>query len=233
MAEGGLQVIGAGFGRTGTLSLKKALETLGVGKCYHMAEVAANPQHVKLWRAAWRGDNPWERLFDGYSAAVDWPAAAFWQRLMWVYPDAKVVLTVRDPESWYRSAQRTIFESMKQGLRSEGATLRERLRLGLGEFRRRPRRRMAQEIIVDGTFGGDLDDKANALAVYAANVARVHDEVPADRLVVFDSNDGWPPLCQALDLPVPDVSYPRINTTEEFVERWRGGNPNRAMRESR
>ena len=229
MAAQGLQIIGAGFGRTGTLSLKKALETLGFDKCYHMAEVAAHPKHVKLWRAAWRGEDPWAQLFAGYRAAVDWPVAAFWPRLMEVYPDAKIILTVRDAESWYRSAQSTIFESMKQGLRSQ--TWRQRLRLDA--LRRRSRLRMTREIIVDGAFGGDLDDKPNAIAVYEANVARVHAEVPAHRLVVFDSKDGWAPLCSALDVPVPDVPYPRINTTQEFIERWRGGNPNREMSKPR
>ena len=217
LAAQGLQVIGAGFGRTGTLSLKKALETLGFDKCYHMAEVAAHSEHTALWRAAWRGEAPWERLFNGYAAAVDWPAAAFWPRLMEVYPQAKVILTVRDAESWYASALRTIFQSMKDGLRATDPERRERLR-------------MATEIIVDGTFGGDLDDKANAIAVYEANVARAQREVPAERLIVFDPRDGWQPLCRAFDLPVPDEPYPRINTTEEFIERWRGGNPNRALR---
>ena len=220
MATQSLQVIGAGFGRTGTLSLKKALETLGFDKCYHMAEVAAHPGHTELWRAAWRGEDPWKRLFDGYAAAVDWPAAAFWPRLMEAYPQAKIILTVRDAESWYASAQRTIFQSMKDGLRAADPVRRDRLR-------------MATEIIVDGTFGGDLDDKPNAISIYEENVARVRRDVPADRLIVFDHRDGWAPLCSALDVPVPDVPYPRINTTQEFIERWRGGNPNREMSKPR
>ena len=211
-----LRVIGAGFGRTGTLSLKRALETLGFSKCYHMAEVAENPAHVGLWRAAWRGEEPWEELFDGYAAAVDWPTAAFWPRLMQVYPEAKIVLTARDADGWFASAGRTIFKSMLEGLASNEGELRERLV-------------MAREIIIDGTFGGDLLDRDHAVAVYEANVARVHREVPADRLVVFDGNDGWGPLCAALGVDEPDVLYPRINTSEEFHERWRGGAPTRDM----
>ena len=211
-----LRVIGAGFGRTGTLSLKRALETLGFSRCYHMAEVAEQPSHVGLWRAAWRGEEPWEELFDGYAAAVDWPTAAFWPRLMQVYPEAKIVLTARDADGWFASAGRTIFKSMLEGLASNEEELRERLV-------------MAREIIIDGTFGGDLLDRDHAVAVYEANVARVHREVPADRLVVFDGNDGWGPLCAALGVDEPDVPYPRINTTEEFHERWRGGAPTRDM----
>ena len=136
-----LRLVGAGFGRTGTLSLKKALETLGFAKCYHMAEVAEHPEQVELWCAAWRGEHPWSELFDGYQAAVDWPAAACWQRLLRVYPDAKVVLTVRDAEDWYESATPTIFKSMKDGLRSPDG-LRA---LGGGMARRRRALRTLKE----------------------------------------------------------------------------------------
>ena len=214
-----LRVIGAGFGRTGTLSLKRALETLGFSKCYHMAEVAENPSHVGLWRAAWRGEDPWRDICAGNAAAVDGPPAAFWPRLMRVYPEAKVLLTVRDADAWFASARRTIFQSMEDGLASGQAELRERLV-------------MAQEIIIDGTFGGDLADRDHAVAVYKANVARVRREVPPDRLILFDGNDGWAPLCEALGVEAPAVPYPRINTTEEFYERWRGGAPTREMTES-
>lgn len=210
-----VQLIGAGFGRTGTLSLKQALDALGLN-CYHMVEVAREPAHVELWRQAWRGAAPWARLFDGYTAAVDWPVAAFWPRLMRFYPEAKVILTVRDAEGWYRSASDTIFRSMREGLRSDNPEWRERVQ-------------MANEIIVEGTFGGALEDKARAIAIYEANVARVRAEVPPERLIVFDSREGWPPLCEALAVPVPDEPYPRVNSTEEFHERWRGGDPARKL----
>ena len=202
-----LDIIGAGFGRTGTMSLKVALERLGYSKCYHMIDVLSHPGHVDLWRRAWRGDEPWERIFDGYAAAVDWPAAAFWPRLMAFYPQAKVLLTVRDAQRWYKSARDTIFQSLRDSLRSPDAARRERAR-------------MAHEIIVDGTFGGDLDDQARAIAIYEANVARVYSEVPADRLIVFDPKDGWQPLCDALGVAPPDEPYPHVNTTAEFHERW-------------
>ena len=104
MADG-LAVIGAGFGRTGTLSLKQALERLGFDACYHMAEVATHPEHADLWLRAWRGEDVWDALFTGYRAAVDWPAAAFWPRLMERYPAAKVLLSLRDGESWFKSAR--------------------------------------------------------------------------------------------------------------------------------
>ena len=203
-----LPVIGAGFGRTGTLSLKHALERLGFGPCYHMAEVATHPEHVDLWRRAWRGEDVWPKLFADYGAAVDWPVAAFWRRLADYFPEAKIVLSLRHGESWYKSANDTIFRSMREGLASGNATLRERLL-------------MAKEIIVDGTFDGDLADREACIAAYEANVATVRATVPRSRLIEVKAADGWPPLCAALSVPVPAEPYPRVNTTAEFFERWR------------
>ena len=207
MAEG-LAVIGAGFGRTGTLSLKQALERLGFDACYHMAEVATHPEHADLWLRAWHGEDVWETLFEGYRAAVDWPAAAFWPRLMEHYPKAKVLLSVRDAESWFKSASNTIFQSMEHARNSPDDTLRTRLK-------------MANEIIREGTFGGRLMDRDHAIAVYEANVARVRAEVPADRLIEFHATGGWAGLCEPLGVPEPDEPYPWVNTSEEFLDRWR------------
>ena len=207
MAEG-LAVIGAGFGRTGTLSLKQALEKLGFDACYHMAEVATHPEHAELWLRAWRGEDVWDTLFAGYRAAVDWPAAAFWPRLMEHYPDAKVLLSVRDGESWFKSASSTIFQSMEHARRSPDERLRSRLK-------------MANEIIREGTFDGRLMDRDHAISVYEANVAKVRAEVPADRLIEFQASDGWAGLCEPLGLPEPEDPYPWVNTSEEFLDRWR------------
>ena len=207
-ANGGLAVIGAGFGRTGTMSLKRALETLGFSGCYHMAEVATHPEHADLWLRAWHGEDVWDTLFDGYRAAVDWPAAAFWPRLMDYYPDAKVLLSLRDSASWFKSASSTIFQSMEHARQSPDATLRSRLK-------------MANEIIREGTFDARMMERDHAIAVYEANVARVRAEVPAHRLIEFDASSGWQGLCEALAVPEPDEPYPWVNTTEEFHERWR------------
>ena len=166
------------------------------------------PEHVDLWRRAWRGEDPWADIFAGYATAVDWPTAAFWPRLMDHYPDAFVLLSLRDGEGWFKSATDTIFRSMREGLASGNATLQERLL-------------MAKEIIVDGTFHGDLTDRDAAIAAYEANIASVRATVPRARLIEFDAHDGWPPLCEALGVPVPDEPYPQVNTTEEFFERWR------------
>ena len=105
-----LKVIGAGFGRTGTKSLKQALEDLGFGPCYHMVEAFAHPEHVPVWEAAAQGEPvEWEDIFRGYQSAVDWPAAAFYAQLMARYPDARVILTVRDPDRWYESVLNTLY----------------------------------------------------------------------------------------------------------------------------
>ena len=267
MAEG-LAVIGAGFGRTGTLSLKQALERLGFGACYHMAEVATHPEHAELWLRAWHGEDVWDTLFSGYRAAVDWPAAAFWPRLMERYPDAKVLLSLRDPDSWFRSASGTIFQSMEHARRSaeeepsaggsarglpsgeepsargsarglpsgeepsargsarglpsgEEPSARGSARgLPSGE-KLRTRLRMANEIIREGTFDGRLMDRDHAITVYEANVARVRAEVPADRLIEFQASDGWAGLAEPLGVAEPEEPYPWVNTSEEFLDRWR------------
>ncbi len=205
-----IKVIGAGFGRTGTLSLKLALETLGFGPCYHMAEVRSHPEHVALWRRAWRGEDVWPEMFDGYAAAVDWPTAAFWRRLMDYYPAAKIVLSLRDGASWFRSASDTIFRGVREGLAKTPP----------GEAPPDEHLAMVKEIIVDGTFAGDLTDAQAARARYDANIAAVRAAVPPSRLVEARAQDGWAPLCAGLGVPVPDIPYPKVNTTEEFAERW-------------
>ena len=134
----GLKVIGANFGRTATMSLKQGLEILGFKKCYHMSEVVVHPEHVELWLDTWRGKEIWKTLFAGYQAAVDWPAAAFWPRLMHVYPEAKIVLSIRDADEWFESARKTIFRSMDSNLLAQDEVLRTRIE-------------MLKEIIIDGT----------------------------------------------------------------------------------
>lgn len=202
-----LEVVGAGFGRTGTLSLKQALETLGVGRCYHMLEIVEHPEHRVAWSAAARGEAvDWEALFAGYRAAVDWPAARFWRELAAYYPDAKVLLSVRDSERWYESVRNTIYAGSQADLASADPATRER-----GAW--------TTELIWDGVFDGGVEDRDHAIAVYEAHIATVRAAIPADRLLVFDASQGWEPLCAFLDRPVPDEPYPRTNSTEQFRAR--------------
>ena len=180
-----------------------------------MAEVST-PERAALWRAAWRGEDVWEALFEGYRAAVDWPVAAFWPQLMRVYPEAKILLTIRDAHSWYRSARNTIFQRMMDRERLADPSQHERVS-------------MAREIIASGTFDDRLDDEAHCIDVFEANVARCKAEVPRDRLIVFEASQGWAGLCEPLGLPIPDREYPSVNSTAEFRARWAmGASPDNA-----
>jgi hypothetical protein len=152
-----IQVIGAGFGRTGTLSLKVALEQLRYDKCYHMTELFSYPDHVPRWLAATRNQPvDWGALYRGYAATVDWPSCSFWAQLLDHYPDAKVI-----------------------------------------------------------------EDEVHAIDMYLTHNETVKRHVSGDRLLVFEATQGWAPLCEFLERPIPDVDYPRVNTTEEFRESLR------------
>lgn len=196
-----LQVIGAGLGRTGTMSLKLALEQLGLGRCHHMMEVFAAPQTIDTWRRAGLGETvDWDALFEGFGAAVDWPAAEFYDQLAVKYPDAKIILTTREAEGWFKSTQATIFADT---VASGGPP-------GFGEM---------IAAVVGSKFDGRLHDRDHCIAVYEAHNARVRASIPADRLLEYQSGQGWEPLCAFLGVPVPDAPYPKVNSTEEFVQR--------------
>jgi hypothetical protein len=217
----GLEVIGAGFGRTGTTSLKAALEALGFGPCYHMSELFEHPEHVPLWEAAVRGEPvDWDALFGGYRAAVDWPAAAFHGELMERYPEAKVILTVRDPERWYESTKNTIF-MMREARRSPTF----RLMGALVPFVRNVRRAtgVVDDLAWDGIFGGRFEEKEFAISAFNRLNEEVKRRVPADRLLVYDVKEGWGPLCKFLGVEEPrDEPFPRLNDTRTFRRRIQG-----------
>ena len=202
-----LSVIGAGLGRTGTLSLKHALERLGFGRCYHMYEVLGRPQDDPVWLAATRGEDvDWDALFEGFGAAVDWPVAAFWRELSEHYPDARFVLSIRDPRSWHESVMNTIYQAMSSPLERDDADARVH-------------RAMTRELILERTFGGRLADPTHAIAVYERHNPAVMETLPAERLLVYETGAGWEPLCRFLGRPIPDEPYPHSNTRREFNER--------------
>jgi Sulfotransferase domain len=200
-----LRVVGAGMGRTGTHSLKLALEQLLGAPCYHMREVFDHPEHIPYWHAAAQGNMPdWDKLFEDYAAAVDWPAAAFWPELMEAYPDALVILSVRDAESWWQSASQTIFPSSRS----------------YGEQDENGRQWFEMVIaMMNSRFTPDLDNREAAIAAYEATNQRARDLVPAARMLEWTASDGWPPICKALRLPVPDEPFPLTNTREEWAAR--------------
>jgi hypothetical protein len=209
-----LQVIGAGFGRTGTLSLKLALEQLGFGPCYHMIETRAHPEHDALWLALASGkSSDWRPILDGYRSTVDWPAVFIWERLVAENPEAKVILTLRDPESWYESASKTIFARMQEfadALGSDAEAI---------EPARKAHMRMVNTIVIDETFGGRLD-RDHAIQVFNAHNDAVRRAVPTERLLVYESGQGWESLCAFLGVPVVDIPYPQVNSTADFTQRF-------------
>lgn len=209
-----MRVIGAGFGRTGTTSLQAALDTLGFGPCYHMTEVFRNPDHADLWRAAWRGEPvDWDSFLGDYEAAVDWPACTFYAELMEEYPDAKVLLSVRDPERWYESVHSTIYELSKAFIRSPvfRAIFASFTFFAFGGFLRSSWGNMVNEIILQGTFDGRLDDKAYAMRVFEQHNEDVKRHVSPDRLLVYEVKEDWRPLCEFFGVPEPDEPFPRLN----------------------
>lgn len=205
-----LKVIGAGFGRTGTLSQKAALDELGFGPCHHMAEVFGKARHIELWQAAADGQSiDWDELFVGYNSAVDWPACAFYEQLMRTYPDATVILNVRDPERWYESAMNTIYQVSKV-MNSDSTSDPITQQHG----------RMINTLIWQNTFGGRFEDKSHAIAVFERHIQEVKERVPSERLLVFDVKQGWEPLCRFLGVAVPaDKPFPHLNDTASFQER--------------
>ena len=202
-----LKVIGTGFGRTGTNSLKVALELLGFGPCHHMFEVRDNPNQLPFWQRAASGErSDWDEVFAEYAACVDWPSVRYWRELCSHFPDAKVVHSVRAEQSWIKSIYNTIYPAMEQRRKVDPGPYRDRLE-------------MAYEIIVNQTFACRMDDPEHALAVYRNHSNEVAQTIPLDRLLIYDVKEGWGPLCRFLNVPVPDESFPRVNSSSEFHHR--------------
>ncbi|NEY91751.1 sulfotransferase family protein [Tabrizicola oligotrophica] len=198
-----LRVVGAGLGRTGTTSLKSALEFLLKAPCYHMDEVYAHPEHVEVWRSALRGDTAGlGAIMEGYAATVDWPAGAFWRELSSLYPKALVVLTVRETaEAWWKSANATILEKNRQPVSAN-----DPLAVSSGMI----------EEMMSWRFTPDWNDRKSALAAYERHNASVREGVAPGRLLEWKPDDGWEPLCAALEVPVPKAAFPHKNSAKEF-----------------
>ncbi|MEY2434727.1 MAG: hypothetical protein QOC92_4452 [Acidimicrobiaceae bacterium] len=195
-----MRVVGAGLGRTGTHSLKIALEKLIDAPCYHMIEVFGRPEHLALWREAATGSPPdWKQLLDGYEGIVDWPGASFWREMSEAFPDAIILLSTRaDAEAWWRSARRTIFEVINSGAETND------------EFH------AMWMAIAHNRFTEHTDDREAAIAAYEQHNADVRATADPSRLVEWQPGDGWGPLCAALGVPIPDEDFPHVNTTDDF-----------------
>ncbi|MEL7546318.1 MAG: sulfotransferase family protein [Pseudomonadota bacterium] len=199
-----MHVIGAGVGRTGTNSLRLALNQLGLGPCHHMDEVIENQaQQVPLWQAAAIGEADWPVVYEGYQSAVDWPTARFFRELQVAYPTAKFVLTTRSAESWVSSFSQTIYKVLsKRSAAPEQA---------------QPWLDMCVAIIEQTGFYDGMDEAQLAQAFEAHNRA-VQAAIPADQLLIYEAREGWEPLCAFLDVPVPATPFPKTNNRTEFFD---------------
>jgi hypothetical protein len=203
-----LKVIGAGVGRTGTYSLKLAIDRLGLGPCHHMIEVRQNmPVHVPLWTAAVNGNRDWQAIYKGYESAVDWPTAGFFRELRAVYPAAKFILTYRSPESWVESFSETIYKALA-GKDQAPPELQDWIA-------------MAGRVIDRTGFPSGLD-AAGLTKAYTAHNEAVKAAIPAKQLLLYQVKDGWEPLCAFLGVPVPAEPFPRTNDRIEFWDRVSG-----------
>jgi Sulfotransferase domain len=208
-----MQVIGAGFGRTGTSSLKAALERLGYGPCYHMSELVERPQDGPLWLAAQRRElADWDELLGDYQSTTDFPGCVFWPELIAAYPDAKVILTVRDSERWYESVQNTVV-----------ATMRSARELGdqndIPDFGPPPHMMDVIRTVIASAFGDRIDDREHAIEAFERHNQRVREGVSPEQLLVYEVKQGWEPLCEFLGVEVPDEPFPHLNDAAEFVQR--------------
>ena len=196
-----LEVIGAGLGRTGTLSLKLALEQLGFSKCHHMIEVLADVRRLApLWEQAASGNPDWDAIFDGFASTCDHPSCRFWRELAEHYPQARIILTTRDPDSWFDSVSRTI-------LSPPHVAFFDRTAIGP----------MLRQTVYD-MFGEGMADRASMTRRFREWNQSVIDNAPAGRLLVFEAKQGWEPLCDFLGVPVPDTPFPHVNSSQDMQQ---------------
>ena len=206
-----MKVLGAGFGRTGTMSLKIALEKLGIGPCYHMREVISHPSHIKIWYDISRGEHPnWDRLFSGFNSAVDFPVCLFYEELVNKFPDAKFILTLRDFDTWYKSTANTIYKVPT---------------MLPGWFKRvvypiRMFIEMQVILIWVGLFKNNFSDRESTELVYNEHIESVKKTISADKLFIYRINEGWGPLCEFLNVENPEIPFPKVNDTAEMLRNF-------------
>jgi hypothetical protein len=204
-----LKVIGAGQGRTGTHSLKLALEQLGVGPCHHMAEVIEHPEQYQYWERVFDDEAVnWEDVYRGYNSAVDAPTCFVYRELAQRYPEAKIILTLRDPDAWWRSVSATIMAPDIWDAQRKTDHPMSKLGPHLAGFRTRR-----------GYHPFRPDDRDAAIADFQRHNEEVRKVIPADRLLVYEISQGWDPLCSFLGVPVPAQPFPHSNTSEQFRAR--------------
>ena len=203
-----LKVIGAGFGRTGTMSLKMALEQLGFGPCYHMEVVFQMPEHLPIWHQAVDGNLPdWNDFLGGFGSAVDWPTAHFWRELCDASPDSKVIMPIRSAESWWDSYSETIMQFLKIVLADPSNPAFSQSEL-------------CRKMIGEQCFGTHYEDREAAIAAYHQRLEDVRAHVAPDRLLEYQLGSGWDPICNFLGVSVPQAPFPSSNQRDEFFKNF-------------
>lgn len=203
------RVIGLGVGRTGTFSMKLALEQLNFGRCHHMEEVdARSPEQISVWASAANGKVDWKKAYAGYNSAVDWPTAAFCRERATAYPDAKFILTIRDPERWHASFSQTIVPLIQPTAKTPPELL--------------PFLKMVMAVVQKTGFRIP-STKEEILTAFHRHIEIVTQTIPADRLLLFDVKQGWEPLCQFLGVAVPPGDFPKTNNTKDFWDSVQAG----------
>lgn len=207
-----MKIIGSGFGRTGTASMKQALQQLGFDPCYHMEDVLKNPSNIKLWHDVAMGQSKnWDKIFDGYQAAVDFPVCIFYKELMEKYPDAKVIHTTRNSERWYDSTYETIYKIQDVFPRWLTTIFRP-----LGQFND-----MVEKLVWSGIFNGNFEDRETTIKIFEDFTAEVKQTVPSERLLMFEVKQGWKPLCEFLGVPVPNTPFPHVNDRKQLLNQMK------------
>lgn len=210
-----LNVIGAGFPRTGTKSLQLALNELGFGPCHHMSEIFPHPDQALLWTRKYSGEAlDWDEVLKGYSSLTDAPGCFAWRELADRYPNAKVILSIRSPESWWKSASSTV---MSPQIRA--ATTDSNSPLGANVFQMFQAMSSYMEKAQGAGWTGMSENEKDAIAAFERHNESVRKTIKPERLLVFEAKQGWQPLCKFLGVPVPDKPYPRVNSTEDFITR--------------
>ncbi len=210
-----LDIIGAGLGRTGTKTMKTVLQQLGFGPCFHMVDLFEHPERLQHFEDAFAGrDADWEALFEGYRSCVDFPACDYYRQLAARYPEAKVILTVRDPDAWYDSVHSTIYPASRGNTPPpEGGDERSRIH------------QYVWKAVWAGRFERRFEDRDFAIAKFLEHTENVKRDIDAERLLVYEVKDGWEPLCQFLGVDVPDEAFAHTNTRQEFQERLKNRRP--------
>ena len=211
-----IKVIGAGLGRTGTMSLKRALEHLSGEKCFHMVELLYQPDRLKyLKKADLTRLMNWEKLFDGFGSATDFPCCIYYQELAKLYPEAKVILTVRDPEKWYESTLETIYRGKPKNGKDIAKLMWNYVRFN--DVRKvTPIFMYNDKLIWEGFFKGKFEDRNHTIDIYHRHIETVKKTIPKGRLLVFNVKEGWKPLCDFLGQPIPNIPFPRTHQRTEF-----------------